>query len=348
MTSAVCSIFILVCIVLLFESKKPTGIFRRLSKVGLPVVWLLLVLIATFRPEEMADYDNYEHLYNLGYSPTDRIELGYYWINRLFRHIDDGLLWLFCFMALLSIGLKLYSIRRMSPLIWVSVAVYISHFFILHDMIQIRAAVASGLALFAIYYKVKGKLLPFIITLGISILFHYSTMLLVVIWFLNPTKYQRNVYIWLIPAAYAMAISGLFLSKFLMFVPIERVQILLESYSQGFNFEEYVNIFNLRQMLQCVICIFLWLNCKRIASQSPYFLLSLKLYTIGLSIIPLFADLSGAFRMSELYSIVEVLLFPCIVLAMPRKFAIVGKLAVIAIATAFLLVNIYSRDSLLV
>ncbi len=346
MVKAVSIVFVVACIALVCDKEEQTR-QRKLGRlVPIFVLWLALALIATFRPPTMADYENYLRMFEQGYSTSGRIEGGYIFINNLFRDISDNFLWLLFFMALISIALKLYSIKKMSPLIWASIAIYISHFFILHDMIQVRAAVASGCALFAIRYKVEGNLKAFIITVCLSFLIHYSTLLLILVWFINPTKYQRTFYIWMIPVAYAVAITGNYISKFLLLVPIESVQFLMDMYTKGI-FEESVNIFNLRQLLECTICFILWFNCKRIAPHNPYFIICLKVYTIGLSIIPLFADMSGAFRMSELYNIVEILLIPCIIFAVPRKAKFVGQLAVIAVASIFLLVNIYAGEGLL-
>ena len=56
--------------------------------------------------------------------------------------------------------------------------VYISNIFVLHDMIQIRAAVASGMLLLAVFYKVRSQFIPFIVTTIIAFLFHYSAILI--------------------------------------------------------------------------------------------------------------------------------------------------------------------------
>jgi len=346
MVIAVSIVFIIACIALLFDKEMQTKQYRICQLTSMLMLWLVLALIAAFRPSIMVDYENYLCMFEQGYSSSGRIEGGYIFINNLFRGINNGFLWLLFFMASVSIALKLYSIKKMTPLIWATIAVYISHYFILHDMIQIRAAVASGCALFAIRYKVEGNLKAFVIILCLSFLFHYSTLMLILIWFINPIKYQRKFYIWLIPVAYVVAITGNYISKILLLVPIDSIQFLVNMYTGGI-FEEYANIFNLRQLLGCTICFFLWVNCKRITPHNPYFLICLKLYTIGLSIIPLFADMSGAFRMSELYNIVEILLIPCIIFAVPQKTKFIGQLAVIAIASVFLLVNTYTDESLL-
>ena len=315
---------------------------QRIKKVFpfLCLVWLALSLIAAFRPENMADRVNYVNFWN-GWG-SERFEIGFATITDALRAITTNE---YCFLfvfASLSIWLKIKAICRMSPLIWASLLIYIGNIFILHDMIQMRCAIASGLLLHAVYYLGNRDTKRFLITFGIAFLFHYSSLIILPLWFLNPQRSYKYFYIGLIVFAYI--VGGILpVANWMQYLPITGLQNLWAMYE---NMDGDVNIFNAVQLGRTAICVFLFLFIDRIRACNKYAVLMVKIYAISIAVLVLFSSVQViAFRVSELYQVVEIVLIPMIVYAVKGNIFL-KRMAVFAVGLAFLLINVFYLENL--
>ena len=124
---------------------------RRTAKVVYIAVGVTLTLLAAFRPEG-ADHDYTEYVSH--FNNYDQIALleptfkAIAWFSHTF--LGSNYIFLFAVYAVLGVTLKFIAIRELSNFALLSVAIYISQFFILHEMTQIRAGVASSLLLLSI------------------------------------------------------------------------------------------------------------------------------------------------------------------------------------------------------
>ena len=108
------------------------------------IIIVAQVLIVTFRPESMADYENYANAFGQG---ADRFEPIYQGMFKMLHQVDCGELSFFFCMALLTVGIKGCAVWRMSTLPLLSLVVWVSDIMIIQDMIAIRAALASAFLL---------------------------------------------------------------------------------------------------------------------------------------------------------------------------------------------------------
>jgi hypothetical protein len=297
---------------------------------------IVLIIIATLRPSDMPDWRNYYHFFNS--TQPGRFEAGFLAIRNFVKSNTNNFLVLLFLMASLSISVKIWCISKMTPLIWLSMMVYISNIFVLHDMIQIRAAVASGMLLLAVFYKVRSQFIPFIVTTIIAFLFHYSAILILPIWFLSNTR-RDYFYLWLIPIGYTCAMCDIYLTQLLTLLRLDFIENTLQMY--GTLIDSEMNIFNIVQLLRCVLCFWFWYKINIISSRSEYAIILLKIYTIGIAAIPFFSNLPvAAFRISELYLVVEILLLPLLLYSVNPQKRIVGKFSILSLSSMFLFLNI--------
>ena len=295
------------------------GRYHRLSTQNISILlilWSILVLIAAFR-SDMPDYDNYYN-FLIGYvGDGERFEIGFKTYVEIFKNISSNPIFLFAVIAALTVGIKLFAIKRMSNSFWLAMVIYISSVFILHDMIQIRAAAASGLLLWATKYAYDRDLKKFLITGGVAMLFHYSAIIIFPIWVISTTKTQRWFYMLLIPLSFVLTAAGFAFGYLAEFIPIPTFQTMWQSYQILMNDGQHlkINVFNSLYLLRCAICLFLLFNINKIARHCRIAILWVKIYTISLVIFALFSDIPViAFRISELYQVVEILLIPTLVL----------------------------------
>lgn len=300
----------------------------------------LFIGVTTLRTHNMPDYENYYDYFVTG--DFDRAEIGFKFYVESLKHIVTNPKILFLAVALLSVGIKWTAIQKLSPCIWGTLLIYLSHFFILHDMIQIRAAIASGLFLWATKYLAERDAKRFFLISAIAVLFHNSAFVIFPLWFINTSKTQKKLYLWMIPIAYIIVITGHSFGYLVSHIPITQIQTLWMMYEQMMaqDVGTAINIFNSMHLLRCAVCIFILINIDKIAQYSPYAITWAKLYTISFVAFLLLSDIPVvAFRISELLQIVEILLIPTILL-LPR-YRQLGKYMIIGFAGFCVFLNIF-------
>ena len=151
----------------------------RRSKALFVFCGICLIIIAGFRDgSEMPDYATYQGLYDQGisYNFMYLIELSFIYIVKLSHLIASGnAVVLFVIYAILGVSLKLYAITKISTLYFFSLVIYISNYFILQEMIQIRAGVATAFILISLVFVYNRNLKLFLASIGLAIFFHYSS-----------------------------------------------------------------------------------------------------------------------------------------------------------------------------
>lgn len=333
----VCILFFL--IIFLFLRGKQEQEVKSIRLV-LGILWIVLVFLATFRPENMADRENYIDFWK-GWG-GERFEIGFVTLSELIRTVSTNEFWFLFVFAGLSIALKLLAISKMTKLLWASLLIYVANIYILHDMIQMRCAIASGLLLHAIYFIVNRNLKYFLLIFILAFFFHYSSLCILPLWFLN-TKYPRKfIYILLIFLSYA--VGGILpISNLIGYIPISGIQNLWDVYENTVG--DNVNIFNAMQLGRIAICVFLLLFIERISKRNKYAIIMVKIYAISISTFVLFSNLPVlASRVSELYQIVEIILIPMIMYAINNT--LVKRIIVVIIGLSFLLMNIFYLELL--
>lgn len=310
----------------------------KVTSLMLPILIIVLALIAAFRSPLMPDYVNYLAIYKNDFSLLSRIELGFQILIYIVKHLFDS--WgLFLFIsALIGIILKIYAIKFMSPFVWTSIALYISSNFILQDMIQMRAAIASGLFLCSIYFLLKKDIKLFAITTCIAVFFHWSALLIIPIWFINTKSINRYLYLGLILISFIIAGLHINLLGFIKHIPIAGIQTLNSNYEYLMSIGKYnqFNLFNMLTVAKLALAIFFILFSDKIVHFNPYFIISLKLYCISIIIHSLFFSIPvAAGRLSEFFQISEILLVPMLIYIFPRSIWF-GKIIVCMIGLLYL------------
>lgn len=302
-----CLLFIAVPAQKNLTEKNINNKFNKFNSVLLFVLVVLLIIAAVFRPSTMADYGSYVRLFD-GRDQIDRIEPAFKLLVSVINLINGDFYLLFLIFALISIPLRIFLLNKYSPLVWGSVIVYLSNIYILHDLIQIRAAVASALLILLVYYSYKRNLKSFIITLIISFCFHYSSIVFVVVWFLSDKKNPSRYYILLL-FSYLMYFAQYSFSYLIPFIPISTISDLLTTYSARDSYEN--NAFNLIQLGRIVLAFLFFHSINNEQDNYPWFVYFLKTYIIGLCFLPLFSSLSGvALRLMELLVSCEAIVLP--------------------------------------
>lgn len=154
------------------------------------IMFLPLLLIVTVRPFNWgADAGTYIEMYNMvNAGQKINTEITFSFLSKIAFLFCNCAKLLFVFYALISLNLKIYSIENNSYLPLVSLLIYFSCWFVLHDVYQIRVGAAIGVSYFSIPYLCKKNYVKFLLMAFLATLFHSQAALLFLMIFLPKRK----------------------------------------------------------------------------------------------------------------------------------------------------------------
>jgi hypothetical protein len=305
-------------------------------------VGVILFLVAGFRPPGFdRDYLSYLKIFNGDYD-TD-LPVSEPSILLIISFIQQVLfsksIFLFLVYAALGISLKMYAIRQLSEFWFASLLVYFSYSFLLHDLTQIRAGVAVGFILVSIKPLYERRGWQFLIFTLLAASFHYSALAFLPAWFLSANTISKKIYTIMIFATYLIyPFSESIITGFLTLLPNGVLLSNLNRYQNDMNTP--LNIYNIWQLMRCALCIvFLW-KSDLIKKHNRYAFLLIKLYAFATFVFVLLAS-NPAFagRFSDIFSIVDIIVIPCLIyIIQPPQ---LGAFAVVVVAFLYFFLNVF-------
>jgi len=208
--------------------------------------------------------------------------------------------------AILSVSLKIYAIKKYSYARLASVLYFFSWLFLLQDFTQIRAAVAVGILLFAVQDIYHRNLFRFIFKVGLACLFHYSSLLIVPLYFVSKENLNKKVYLIMLGIFIILGLQKS-INIFTIIPGLTAMSSKLNTYMlyQGFT---TINVININSLIQVTLVVILVLNYDVIKQYSKYSVIFIKQsYFSCLSYFVLSAVPVLAFRVSELYAIANII-----------------------------------------
>ncbi|MGY3055259.1 hypothetical protein ACVWYG_003474 [Pedobacter sp. UYEF25] len=329
-------LFTMVSFLVIFDTK-------YLKKGSIFLFWVIsigLIVFAGFRDgSKVKDYENYVDLF---INPDALIEPSFNIISQLVKFVFSGrILVLFFIYAALGVCTKALAIRSITPFIFASILVYMSNFFILHELTAMRAGVASGFLLLSIKPLRERNLLMFLVLATCAILFHYSAIVILPLWFLDCEKPRKLLLLSAVPIGLCLY----FLKINLLFtIPIpgiqEKMLIYQGLYDSGAEGFAKINVLNALFILRCGLFYFLLAHYTLLIDSNKYTVLLMKIYAISLFLLPALATMPVlAFRLNELLGVVEIVLVPMIIYIFKDK--IFSRLLLIGYASAVIGFNIF-------
>lgn len=309
----------------------------------------ILIILATVR-EVGADRDSlsYEYLFIHYDDPnfTGALEFTFVWLSRILYSLFHDVHAIFFVYALLGVTLKMTAIRRLSKLYFLPLLIYVSYYYILHDLTQIRAAVASGFFLLALSYQIKGRKWIAFILIVCATFFHYSALCLFPVLLLSDKDIsKRGKIIWscIVPIGYIIYFLHI---NIITTLPIPFITSKVETYqklAESGRFGTEINVFNIVFLVRILILYYNLYFLDIIKEKSPGANLIVKIEAISLACFPGLAILPVmAFRVGELYGIVDVIEMTYIFYTVKQEY--IGKAVVSVIAFVQLFVNIFYND----
>jgi len=175
-------------------------------------IMLLLVIIAGLRPLGI-DHDSlaYAKILNSCISEVSFIEKEpTFWIIDWLNSIifNGSIQMFFVIFAFIGVSLKLYAIRNIATFPLMSILTYISFYFIMHEMTQIRVGVSIALMYIAIIPFLKKQYVIFWLLNLIAFMFHYSAIVIPILFYIAMKIDKKKYYIFIPFFGYLLGLSG--------------------------------------------------------------------------------------------------------------------------------------------
>ncbi len=343
MILGIVTIFLISFLLVLFPTR-----LRKVNAVTSLFIVVVLALYAGLREgRKFNDYEMYVQAWNRLTYAENQIEVSYIFIRNILRYdLGFSSVSIFMFYAFLGVATKVIAIKKISNLFYLSILIYISHFFILHELTQIRAGVAAGFVLLAIVPLYGRNLKYFLLLMLIATLFHYSAVIILPLWYLRTHRRVQYLY-YLLPVGYVLYFIGF---NFMQNIPIPYVQTKLDAYRElsrkGVSGFDTINVFNAVFLVKVALFYLIMTLRERISVHNKYFFLLLRIEAFSLFALPALAVIPAiAYRVHEFLGIVEVVLFPMLVYAFRIRY--VGYIIVTGLAVALFCINIFYNKLIL-
>ncbi|MCL6528444.1 MAG: EpsG family protein [Thermaceae bacterium] len=301
--------------------------YKLYRKFFLLSVLFTLIFISTFFKSLSVDYINYvreinviffnKSLYSYTLEPTFYLLV---LMSQLFFH--ENITFIFFIYSILGISLKFFSFNKLSYYPLFSVIIYSLSYYWLHDFTQIRAGVASAIFLCSIQDIFERNFFKFLLKIIFATLFHYSAILYFPLYFIYNRKLELIYYLLPIIGLFSILtnLSSDFLSIIIKFLPFF-IQVKLGIYIDLSNkhFFPHTNVFNLFYTSLLILFYFLIFTTRKKLKIDLIFYL--KILSVSIFSFYFFSSIPVlAFRISELYDIVILILFPNVISIYKEKY----------------------------
>lgn len=313
---------------------------------------LFLILIAGFRGEGFdRDYLNYKEMFLfLDKNSTYFVEPGFILIRNFTRIFLPTPVLLFLVFAILGVSIKAYSIIKLSDYVFLSFLIYFSNIFILHDLTQIRAGIASGLMLLSLIPLQAKKNYQFFIVALLAVFFHYTALVLLLIWFLSTEKINKKVWYLIIPISYILLYLSISPLDFYKLIPIDAIQAKVRTYIllQEANEDDKVNVISTLVILRIFIIIYILKNIDIIQSINKYSIILIKIYIISISVLIIMSKTTAiALRFNEFFLTIEIVALPLVLYTVQPRFRIIPRVLLIVFSAILLFFHFRSKTLLI-
>lgn len=307
---------------------------------------IILILIAGYRGPIDRDYLKYRDIYRyiLTIDLKD-IEFSFRLISHLANYLFKDVKYVFVIFALIGVSTKFIAIKRLSEYVFLSIAIYYSHYYILGELTQIRVGVATGFLLLSIPFIPNKSFKRFFFCVFFASFFHYSALVFLPFYFLKNERIPIFYYL-IIPISYIVYFLKIDVNYLVGLIDIDIISRKYEAYLLKSSFER-INVFNSWQLGRIfLVGVLLW-KWEELKAKSKYGIILLKLYIWGCSFLVFLASLpTFAFRVSDLFGIVEIILIPYLVYLFRDRDKPLIQLLVLLIALIFLSVTLYYNKTL--
>ncbi|KQS93201.1 EpsG family protein [Chryseobacterium sp. Leaf394] len=319
------------------------SLFRNRKNIGL-ITFLLIVILGIFAGTRNSRIDNDYFIYtNLFSESTTSKSLGdepTVTVITIFSKflVENYVRLAFVIYAFIAVYFKLSSVKAylFSTL---AIMLYVSNLFLVQEMTTIRAGVASGILLWMTPDLINKNNKAVLFKIFLATMFHNSSILFLSIYFVNRYDVKFKYMFFILGLSLLTPILNL---NFISILRLDSIFWKAKVYLDVKKYEDVqLNIFNFKIIISMFYLAVLYWFRKKIKYNG--FEIFLKIHILSLVFFFLFSTtgLTFSLRTYELISIIQIVLYPLIILCFNDRFKIFGYIIVISTIFVFFYYNIF-------
>ena len=355
------AIYVIIAVVLTIISLYSPRFNERTSRCVYILVGVILIAFISVRDFTVnRDYTVYERVYNqipswqvlcgsiAEFNRSVKIEFSYAALCAYLKSTSNlmrtNFIIIFFLYALVGVFVKMIAIKKLTNLHFLSLFIYFSNVFLLHECTQVRAGVAVGLILWSIVYLQKEEYYKFFLLILVAIFFHSSSFMALLLPIFKMCKADAKVWLCIFLACIVAHVANFDILKIIELIPNDFYQYKLKMYLQLQEREDFsINYFNVGYLLQNAVVILCFFYKTEMEKENPYINILLNMCCFSSCCYLFFGQIPGfAIRISEIFNSALVILIPIITYAMKPKF--LGELIVYSIGWGLFLINIFYSE----
>ena len=329
-------IFILSCLLAFFEDLLP----KKYQYSLFFFFGICLILMCGLKEIGLdPDSDTYAQTYRSYYEDqsSKEVEGSFILIATILNFFTDDPHAIFLFYALFGVSLKLFAFSRFdNKRLFLFLVFYLSYFYVVHDMMQIRTGILSALYLLAIHEIVEGRRWLAFLYIVIGSFFHVSGLVLLpILFFRNKPLSIVEKFIWTGVVFFSLVVSASGGTVFDFLIDIPYVGDKLTLYQQAADVgmaNSTINGFGVFHLISIALFVYLIFFSDAITEEDHHYPILIKIYACGLAFYTVFGFIPDlAARVSFLYRTATIILLADIVFTIKPRWTAVAITELIAL-----------------
>lgn len=273
------------------------------------------VLVLGYRGIDGVDTPNYISFFSdigtqnaLDYN----MDTGFYILSSFIKWIKADIVFYFICLATISIGLKFWVMKKLSPAPIFGIFIILGTYFMSLEANQIRQALALGVVLISLFFAIHRKKVHFFLLLFLAASFHISALVFVPVWWLYKLRFSVKTLLIFVCIA--------FLFVFISLVDVFQYGIKYTVFWGAFIFYKLANYASKMEkvgfspiQLWYVFTCFLFILKRKHFSQPGYNFL-LNIFVLGVIMNFFLNSFSYMIRITYYFLAVEGILFSMILM----------------------------------
>ena len=262
------------------------------------------------------DSENYANSFRNYYSDKtqESVEFTFIIISAILNFFTDDAHILFLFYAIIGVTLKMYALTKFnSNHFFLLLVAYLSYYYVVQDMMQIRTGAMTAFLLLAIKAICDDRRWMALLLVVIGSCFHISGILLLPFLFLRNkpfTLITGSIWTIMVVGALLLSAKGGNIMDILQYIPYvgDKMAIYQKAADIGTS-QSTINGFGVFHVASVLVFLYLMVMSRVVTEEDKYFPYLMRLYAIGLisyTMLGFIPDLGA--RVSHLFRIVSIML----------------------------------------
>ena len=276
-----------------------------------------LVLMCGFKEIGLdPDSENYAQTFQNYYSDKaqESVEFTFIAISAFLNLFTNDAHILFLFYAIIGVSLKLFAFTKFNNShLFLLLAAYLSYYYVVQDMMQIRTGVMTGMSLLAIKEICNNRRWIALAYIIVGSCFHISGVIMLPFLFLRNKSFtliSGSIWSAVVVMALILSSKGGSIMDILQYIPYvgDKMAVYQKAAEAG-TAQSTINSFGVFHVASVLLFLYLMLMSKPITSEDNCFPLLMRLYAIGLisyTLLGFIPDLGA--RASHVFRIVSIML----------------------------------------